>query len=53
VYASVPHGREEGVDLGVGRDRLLRPGPPELDGAEAGIPGGGGSLQQGHLGEQE
>ena len=53
VYSGVTNGRKEGVDLTVGRHRLVRPGPPELNGRKASGPGSRGPSQQRHLGEQQ
>ena len=35
LYAGVTNGPDEGVELGIARDRLIRPWPPELDRVEA------------------
>jgi hypothetical protein len=53
VHPCVTNGRKKCVDLAVGRHRLVRPGPPELDGREAGRSGSCGPLQQRHLAEQQ
>src|SRR5262249_28173520 len=52
AHSGVLDGSDERVDVAVGRDRLVGPGPPELDGVETGLPSGPGAVEQRLLGEQ-
>ena len=47
LHAGVADGSHERVDLGVAGHRLVRPGPPELDGVESGRLRGGGRSRSG------
>ncbi len=53
LHARVLDRPDQGVDVAVGRDGLVRPGPPELDGVETRRLGRRRSLEQRQLGEQD